>query len=265
MVTGIVIVNIRHSHQKQPERTETAVTEETASDDVQATPQDATMADAVEAEAATSGDAAVAEQEQPDELTRILAKSLVDYSQLENVGCRQLVVVEAEQEQAQISMYVCDETGKWSDAGLSTTGFVGANGVSRDSYEGSRMTPAGVFPVGDAFYIDDPPQTGLSMFQVTENTYWVDDPESEQYNQRVELSGEKTWNSAEHMIEYASAYKYGFVVNFNMNPVEPGRGSAIFFHVGSQATLGCIATSEDMVLAYLSKLSADQNPYIVIQ
>ena len=126
------------------------------------------------------------------------------------------------------------------------------------------MTPAGVFPIGEAFYIEEKPKTGLSTFQITENTYWVDDEDSELYNQRIELDGEKTWQSAEHMIEYTDAYKYGFVVEYNQNPVEPGRGSAIFFHVGQQPTLGCIATTEDMVLAYLAELSKDMHPYIVI-
>ena len=162
-------------------------------------------------------------------------------------------------------MYICDADGKWTETGLTTEGYVGTNGVSRESYEGSRMTPAGVFPIGEAFYIEEKPKTGLSTFQITENTYWVDDEDSELYNQRIELDGEKTWQSAEHMIEYTDAYKYGFVVEYNQNPVEPGRGSAIFFHVGQQPTLGCIATTEDMVLAYLAELSKDMHPYIVIQ
>ena len=162
-------------------------------------------------------------------------------------------------------MYVCGENGLWADAGLTTEGYVGENGVSRESYEGSRMTPAGVFPIEEAFYIEDKPETGLTTFQITENTYWVDDVESELYNQRIELAGEKTWKSAEHMIEYPDAYRYGFVVGYNMNPVEAGRGSAIFFHIGGQATLGCIATSEEMVLEYLKKLDETMHPFIVIQ
>lgn len=205
------------------------------------------------------------DEEQPAELAECLSNSLIRFSQLREVGCRQLMVVKASGTTATISLFTCDEAGLWSDAGLTTGGYVGANGVSRESYEGSKMTPAGAFPIGDAFYIYDKPVTALPSFQVTENTYWVDDPESSYYNCRVELSGEKSWNSAEHMIEYASSYKYGFVINFNMNPVEPGRGSAIFFHVGNNATLGCVATSEEMVLAYLAALDAGQNPYILIQ
>ena len=263
-VAGIVLTNVMHSQQKkrQTERTTEAVTgEATAMDAAENTQEIQTQTDV----AATPADAYVSDDRQPEALTEILGRSLVSYSQLADVSCRQLIVVDADQEKAAISMYVCGENGLWTDAGLTTEGCVGENGVSRESYEGSRMTPAGVFPIEEAFYIEDKPETGLLTFQITENTYWVDDVESELYNQRIELAGEKTWKSAEHMIEYPDAYKYGFVVGYNMNPVEAGRGSAIFFHIGDRATLGCIATSEEMVLAYLKKLDETMHPFIVIQ
>lgn len=264
-VLGIVIANLTHNQQKK-KHAQMAATEVTATADATAgdvaTPMEEQMHTAQDA---TGTDAAVPDEAQPEALTEILNRSLVSYAQLAEVSCRQLVVVDADQDKATISMYICDTDGKWTDTGLTTEGYVGANGVSRESYEGSRMTPAGVFPIGEAFYIEEKPKTGLSTFQITENTYWVDDEDSELYNQRIELDGEKTWQSAERMIEYTDAYKYGFVVEYNQNPVEPGRGSAIFFHVGQQPTLGCIATTEDMVLAYLAELSKDMHPYIVIQ
>ena len=265
-IIGVFIVNCSHCNRKQ----QTSNTETTNEETVEqiTTKDDSTQEPVHEDEIATANDAQsiiVSDAEQPSMLTRSLSISRIQYKQLADIGCKQLLVVSGEGRTAQISLYVCDEKGLWSDTGLTTSGFVGANGVSRDSYEGSKMTPAGAFPIGDAFYIDEQPDTNLSSFQITNNTYWVDDPESEDYNCLVELSGEKTWNSAEHMIEYSSAYKYGFVVNFNMNPVTPGKGSAIFFHIGDHETLGCIATSEEMVLAYLAALDAEQNPYILIQ
>lgn len=262
-VIGIVIANVTHSQQKK-KHAQMTTTEVTATVDAEETkvPMDELQ---TVSDAATSADAAISEEDQPEALTAMLKRSLVSYEQLAGVDCRQLIVVDAKQEKASISMYVCGENGLWTDTGLNTEGYVGANGVSRESYEGSQMTPAGVFRIGEAFYMEAKPATGLETFQITENTYWVDDVDSELYNQRIELDGEKTWKSAEHMIDYPDAYQYGFVVDFNMNPVEAGRGSAIFFHVGDCATLGCIATSEDMVLAYLEKLSKNMHPYIVIQ
>ena len=262
-VIGIVIANVTHSQQKK-KHAQMTTTEVTATADAEKTTVSMDELQTA-SDAATSTDAAISEEDQPEALTAMLKRSLVSYEQLAGVDCRQLIVVDAKQEKASISMYVCGENGLWTDAGLTTEGCVGENGVSRESYEGSRMTPAGVFPIEEAFYIEDKPETGLPTFQITENTYWVDDVESELYNQRIELAGEKTWKSAEHMIEYPDAYKYGFGVGYNMNPVETGRGSAIFFHIGDRATLGCVATSEEMVLAYLKKLDETMHPYIVIQ
>lgn len=270
LVVGVILVNVTHKHPEKKEtttqtETEQWTTEEPATET--ATPADAegqTSEMTEEQDMEESAALDVQDEQQPEALRSALQESLVSFAQLAEVSCKQLIVVDSNQTTATISMYTCDDTGLWTDTGLSTSGYVGAAGVSRESYEGSKMTPAGVFPIGEAFYIGDPPKTGLNLFEVTEHTYWIDDPDSELYNQRVESSGEKTWNSAEHMIDYASAYKYGFVVNYNMNPVEAGRGSAIFFHIGDGATLGCIATSEEMVLSYLANLSAEENPYIVI-
>ena len=265
-ILGSILVN-GGSRRRSPEETTTQqTTQEMLQDTTEAT-EEMTQTDAgtvAEAEVTTE-QSGVSDEEQPAELAACLSASLIRFEQLEEVGCKQLLVVTADGTLAQISFYTCDENGLWSDAGLRATGYVGANGVSRDSYEGSRMTPAGAFPIGEAFYIDEKPDTKLPSFQITEHTYWIDDEESELYNQRVELTGEKTWESAEHMIDYPSAYKYGFVVNYNMNPIEAGRGSAIFFHIGDNETLGCIATSEEMVLAYLAALDAEKQPYILIQ
>ena len=192
-------------------------------------------------------------------------------SALESAGCSfdnlsagQLIVVNSQGSSAVIDMYEKDNNGNWSDLALTSYGYVGSNGVDEKSVEGDRKTPYGLFSVGDMFYIDDKPQTSLGSFRITSDTYWVDDPDSAYYNQRVEGTADMDWTSAEHMISYYSSYKYGFVINYNMNPVVPGKGSAIFFHVGAEPTAGCVAVSEYDMLSYLSVLDAAKNPYILI-
>jgi L,D-peptidoglycan transpeptidase YkuD (ErfK/YbiS/YcfS/YnhG family) len=101
------------------------------------------------------------------------------------------------------------------------------------------------------------------MFQITEGTYWVDDPGSRHYNRRAEGAESRDWDSAEHMIDHESGYKYGFVIEYNAERV-PGAGSAIFFHIGANRTAGCIAAAEEDVLNYLAALDTAKNPYILI-
>ncbi len=197
----------------------------------------------------------------PDEFTALLSKAGYDVNAL---SCGQLVIVESQGNSAVVYFYEKQENGIWQSGGLTVSGWVGSNGVDEKSQEGDYKTPSGLYSIGEAFYIDDEPATGLDTFKVTENTYWVDDPSSEFYNQRVEGTENKDWNSAEHMISYYYSYRYGFVVNFNMNPVVPGRGSAIFFHCGTEPTAGCIAVSESDVLNYLEKLDKNKNPYILL-
>lgn len=209
------------------------------------------------------------EPQNTDEKNARIIGELGYYSleQIEGFNCRQLIIVKSFSNNAQIYMFEKDDIGIWNPVEeLSTDGFVGKMGVSNVSYEGSYETPAGLFAVGSMFYIDNKPETKLNkFFQVTENTYWVDDPNSQSYNMLVQSTENMDWNSAEHMIDYYSSYKYGFVIDFNTNPIEKGRGSAIFFHIGYEPTAGCVAVSEDMMLAYLARLDSGKNPYILIQ
>lgn len=198
---------------------------------------------------------------QPEELSS--AAQSVGFN-LNDLTAQQIILVRSNGSSAEISMYEKNGNGQWIDIGLSYDGYVGKNGVDIKSMEGDNKTPFGIFPIGDMFYIDTMPASGLNSFQITNDTYWVDDPNSVYYNQRVEGTGSKDWNSAEHMISYYASYKYGFVIDYNVDPIVPGKGSAIFFHVGSAPTAGCIAVSEEAMLSYLQALDKDKKPYILI-
>ena len=130
-------------------------------------------------------------------------------------------------------------------------------------HEGGYATPKGIYSISDAFYIYEAPVTGLSSFQITNDSYWVDDPNSVYYNQHIEGLENKDWESAEHMIDYTTAYEYGCVIDYNTDAVY-NAGSAIFFHVSYSPTAGCVGTDKTMMLEYLSVLDKSENPYIAI-
>ncbi len=58
------------------------------------------------------------------------------------------------------------------------------------------------------------------------------------------------------------AYANGFVINYNTQRT-PGKGSAIFFHIGNSYTLGCTATSEANVVKIMKWLDPAKNPVII--
>ena len=200
--------------------------------------------------------------QQPAGLAALLRGSGVTWGKLQQKGCSQLITVVADGTKAKLCFFTCEE-GIWQELPeLSCQGYVGRKGVSGKKQEGDGCTPTGLYGIGSAFYIQTLPDTGLDAFQITDKTYWVDDPNSKFYNQKVEGTQNKDWNSAEHMISY-DAYRYGFVVEYNLQAVK-NAGSAIFFHIGDSSTSGCIATGEHMVLDYLKELDREQNPHILI-
>ena len=156
--------------------------------------------------------------------------------------------------------------GVWtqSEVLLDKDGYVGTEGVSSDASEYASYTPKGLFPLGTGFGINPDPGTQLSYFQVTEDSYWVDDVNSEYYNQHVEGKEGKDFESAEHLIDYRGSYDYCVFVEYNTNPVVPGKGSAFFLHVGESPTAGCVAVSEAAMINTLCWLDKDCFPQILI-
>jgi L,D-peptidoglycan transpeptidase YkuD (ErfK/YbiS/YcfS/YnhG family) len=179
-------------------------------------------------------------------------------------GAAQLVAVKCGGGEADVFFFESGADGSWAEKiDMRAKAKIGAGGASADKREGDKATPMGLFRIGQAFYIGSAPQTGLDMFQITEDTFWVDDPGSRHYNRRVEGVEDRDWDSAEHMIDYENSYKCGFAIEYNADCV-PGIGSAIFFHIGANSTAGCVAVSEEAMLKYLSALDAAKNPFILI-
>ena len=145
-----------------------------------------------------------------------------------------------------------------------SNGCVGTNGVSANSREGISCTPKGLFSLGFAFGTDPLTDLSIPYRQLNENCYWVDDPASPVYNQWQETT-EINWNSAEHLIDYASSYHYAVVVNYNCDPVVPGAGSAIFLHctAGASSTAGCIAVPDSQMWDILHWLREEDLPLIL--
>lgn len=222
----------------------------------------------------TSATAAPTEQQEPSEaataavisapegMIGLLAEVGSSVDSLREAGCTQLVTVDAYGSSAQINYYSLENNVWTEDESLSCSGYVGSNGVTTDMHEGGHATPWGLYGIGEAFYLYSKPATGLNTFEITNDTYWVDDPDSKYYNQRVVGTADMDWKSAEHMASISS-YEYGFVINYNL-AAEYNKGSAIFFHISSVPTAGCIGTDVDHVMGYLEKLDAARNPQILI-
>lgn len=132
--------------------------------------------------------------------------------------------------------------------------YIGENGVTNNKKEGDGKTPLGLYDIGFAFgTVDLESKISYPYKKITENSYWVDDSNSKNYNRWVELEENKDWSTAEHLIEYPIQYKYGLVIEYNTKNIIKNAGSAIFLHVVNKPyTAGCIAVNEIDMLKILN-------------
>ncbi len=158
------------------------------------------------------------------------------------------------------------ENGIWHLVFPAFTGSTGENGFAAvdEKREGDGKSPTGIFPLGIAFGYDPSVETKMPYRQATEDDFWVDDANSEDYNKWVK--GEPKATSWEKMKRDDDQYKYGVVIEYNMHPIVKGKGSAIFLHVWKpgESTLGCVAMSEEMVLKILGWLDPAKRPLIIM-
>ncbi|SHM53409.1 SH3 domain-containing protein [Gracilibacillus kekensis] len=161
---------------------------------------------------------------------------------------------------AKIQTFERDSNGHWKRV-LNTNGYIGKNGFSGNKVEGDGKSPTGKYTIGTSFGRSGNPGTKLPFRAINSDDVWVDDPNSSLYNSWQSKSDtEGQWKSAENMD--ISAYTYGFVINYNTNKT-PGKGSAIFFHVANNYTLGCTGVSQSNMINILKWIDPNKKPVII--
>jgi L,D-peptidoglycan transpeptidase YkuD (ErfK/YbiS/YcfS/YnhG family) len=137
----------------------------------------------------------------------------------------------------------------WSSG--SAAAAVGRAGVKLDKHEGDGATPSGSYPLVAVYYRADriaPPGSKLPVFPLRPADGWVDDPRDANYNRLVSLPYPA---SAEPMWRRDGLYDLLVVIGYNIAPVSPGAGSAIFLHIAAAdfaPTAGCIAVEKEVLL-----------------
>ena len=143
----------------------------------------------------------------------------------------------------------------WSQG--SAVAAVGRTGVKADKREGDGATPAGTYPLVSVYYRPDKvaePGSHLPVTPLAPNYGWVDAPADPNYNRLVFLPYP---TSAEEMWRPDDLYDALVVIGYNLDPVIPGAGSAIFLHIASRdfaPTAGCIAIEKESLLDLLPLL-----------
>jgi len=156
--------------------------------------------------------------------------------------------------------------GFWHPVFPTFPGSIGKMGFAaiENKKEGDGKSPSGIFPLGIAFGYDPSVVTKMPYRQATDDDFWVDDVNSEDYNKWVK--GKPNAASWEKMKRDDDQYKYGVVIEYNMHPIVKGKGSAIFLHVwkAGQPTVGCVSMPEEMILRILPWLDPAKKPLIIM-
>jgi len=134
--------------------------------------------------------------------------------------------------------------GFLSGAGLRFRAVCGAAGVTAHKQEGDETTPAGVLPLLRVLYRADrgkAPRCAVPIEPIAPDDGWCDDSSHAAYNQQIRLP-----HPARHEVLWRGdgIYDIAGVLGWNVAPIRPGRGSAIFLHVAAAdfgPTAGCIA------------------------
>jgi L,D-peptidoglycan transpeptidase YkuD (ErfK/YbiS/YcfS/YnhG family) len=144
---------------------------------------------------------------------------------------------------------------------------IGKNGFAApgEKKEGDGRTPSGAYGIGMAFGYERDVATNLQYRDARGDDFWIDDPDSPQYNRWSKGAGSA--KSFEKLRRQDDLYKYAAVIEYNTDPVVPGAGSAIFLHVWEgpdKPTTGCVAVAMDEMIKLLAWLDKNRKPVIVL-
>jgi len=186
-------------------------------------------------------------------------------------SARQLLTVEAK-----IARTTYAELRSWRRAGTCWvaasgpyTARLGRNGLSSNRREGDGTTPTGTYRIGRTMYGNEPnPGVRFPYRRLRCGDWWDEDPRSPTYNSFQHVACGTTppfAGSSEGMWQQPRPYPYLAVIDYNMRPVVPGKGSGIFLHAQTGGpTIGCISLRKAELRAVLRWLRPADAPVIAI-
>ena len=137
---------------------------------------------------------------------------------------------------------------------------IGYNGLTNNKSEGDGCTPIGTFKINKILYRPDKINNykfNLDSEIIEERNGWCDDAKSDLYNQKINFPFNQ---SAECLYRNDDLYDIVCVIDYNLNPIIKGKGSAIFLHVASDdysPTHGCVAIKKNDLLQIALELEKD--------
>lgn len=169
---------------------------------------------------------------------------------------------------ANATVKTCEKDGDSYTEVKSYKGHVGTDGIAPlgAKVEGDGKTPSGTFGLSDGFGVKAKPSQFSGKYTKVDSDYvWIDGKASVEdgYN----TMGKKSEGDKGESLNQTPAYNHAQVVDYNMDPVKAGAGSAIFLHVntGSGTTAGCISIPEADLLEVFKWESDTETQMQIVQ
>lgn len=149
---------------------------------------------------------------------------------------------------------------------------IGRNGTTHNPSEGDGKTPVGTFPVLFCYGLEQP-QTGIDFIELTPDSVWVDDSESEYYNCLTTRQEAGSVSFEETYSQFKRGY-YSCNIFFANNgdgqtpgSATPGKGSVRVlegYQKSLEPTNGDIKISGQDMDTLLGLLDAKYNPVVIV-
>lgn len=199
---------------------------------------------------------------------------------IQTQDCEQLIIIADEESiidgskqffKATLYAFEKNSNDKWEETfapnkvNLGVKGFASPNG----KIEGDMKTPTGYYPITFAFGKKNDLTTRLDFIEIGKNHIWISDTTSNEYNTIINDSNGKYSNNKvnEKLFRNDDLYDYAIVIDYNVNPVVKGKGSAIFMHIQrseSHRTAGCISMSKEDIIKLIEWLDSARHPHIYL-
>ena len=140
-------------------------------------------------------------------------------------------------------MIIINKSGYLKYKNLKFRCSLGKAGIGKKKIEGDNITPKGTFKIVNIYFRKDHIKniiSKLKLIKIKRSMGWCDDPTSKKYNQLIKLP---TKYHHEKLYRSDKLYDIVIILNYNMNPIVKGKGSAIFLHLSKNLknkTSGCV-------------------------
>jgi L,D-peptidoglycan transpeptidase YkuD (ErfK/YbiS/YcfS/YnhG family) len=158
---------------------------------------------------------------------------------------------------AKVDVYERTSAG-WQAVVAGVPAKIGEKGMSPEHFDGSMLTPMGIYTLDFAFGTQPNPGGGLQYVQVGPNHWWDGDMKSPTYNlmQVCEKSQCPFSTAPSDGTENLDIPQYAHAVVMGVNKERiPGKGGAFFLHTTDGGpTAGCVAIDDAMMVKLIQWL-----------